>query len=115
MSQRVQFRTSLDKRSTGETVRRAGLTLAGNRRARRVLVEAAWSYCHPARVGRSLQDRLEGLPKTIRDIAWKAPIRLCGRYRRLSAAGKKLPVVIAAVAREMAAFLWAIGRPIEPA
>jgi transposase len=29
--------------STGETVRRKGLTLAGNRRARRALVEAAWT------------------------------------------------------------------------
>jgi transposase len=103
------------ERSTGETVRRAGLTLAGNRRARRVLVEAAWSYRHPARVSQTLQARLEGLPKTVRDIAWKAQVRLCGRYRRLSAAGKKLPVVIAAVAREMAAFLWAIGRQVVPA
>src|SRR5262249_27789220 len=41
--------------------------------------------------------------------------RLCGRYRRLSAAGKKLPVIIAAIAREMAAFLWAIGRQVAPA
>ena len=103
------------ERSTGETVRRTGLTLAGNRRARRVLVEAAWSYRHPARVSQTLQDRLDGLPKAVREIAWKAQIRLCGRYRRLSAAGKKLPVVIAAVAREMAAFLWAIGRQVAPA
>lgn len=102
------------ERSTGATVRRAGLTLAGNRRARRVLVEAAWSYRHPARVSQTLQARLEGLPKTIRDIAWKAQLRLCGRYRRLASAGKKLPVVIAAVAREMAAFLWAIGREVAP-
>ena len=103
------------ERSTGETVRRAGLTLAGNRRARRVLVEAAWSYRHPARVSETLRVRLEALPKTVRDIAWKAQVRLCGRYRRLSAAGKKLPVVIAAIAREMAAFLWAIGRQVTPA
>ena len=103
------------ERSTGETVRRSGLTLAGNRRARRVLVEAAWSYRHPARVSETLRVRLEGLPKTIRDIAWKAQVRLCGRYRRLNAAGKKLPVIIAAIAREMAAFLWAIGRQITPA
>jgi transposase len=103
------------ERSTGETVRRTGLTLAGNRRARRVLVEAAWSYRHPARITESLRTRLEGLPKAVRDIAWKAQIRLCGRFRRLNAAGKKLPVIIAAIAREMAAFLWAIGRQISPA
>lgn len=103
------------ERSTGSTVRRAGLTLAGNRRTRRVLVEAAWSYRHPARVSETLRARLERLPKPVRDIAWKAQIRLCGRYRRLSATGKKLPVVIAALAREMAAFLWAIGRQVAPA
>ena len=94
---------------------RGGLTLSGNRRARRVLVEGAWSYRFPARVSPLIQPRLEGLPKAVRDIAWKAQTRLCGRYRRLSAAGKKLPVTIAAIAREMAAFLWAIGQQVEPA
>jgi transposase len=88
--------------------------LASNRRTRRVLVDAAWSYRHP-RVSQTPRTRLEGLPKSVRYTAWKAQIRLCGRYHRLSAAGKKLPVVIAAVAREMAAFLWAIGRQVVPA
>ena len=101
--------------STGDTVRRMGLTLAGNRRARRALVEAAWTYRYPARVSETLRARLEGLPKPVRDIAWKAQVRLCARYRRLSAMGKKLPVVVAAIAREMAAFLWAIGREVAPA
>ena len=80
-----------------------------------MLVEGAWTYRYPARVSETLRPRLEGLPKTIRDIAWKAQIRLCARYRRLIATGKKTPVVIAAIAREMAAFLWAIGRHVEPA
>ena len=75
--------------STGETVRRKGLTLAGNRRARRVLIEAAWTYRYPARVSKPLRARLDGLPKTVRDIAWKGQIRLCARDRRLSATGKK--------------------------
>jgi transposase len=101
--------------STGEAVRRKGLTLAGNRRARRVLVEAAWIYRYPARVSETLRARIEGLPKIVRDIAWKGQVRLCARYRRLSATGKKLPIVVAAIAREMAAFLWAIGREVAPA
>jgi transposase len=101
--------------STGDTVRRKGLTLAGNRRARRALVEAAWTYRYPARVSETLRARLDRLPKAVRDIAWKAQVRLCARYRRLSATGKKLPVVVAAIAREMAAFLWAIGREVAPA
>ena len=101
--------------STGDTVRRKGLTLAGNRRARRALVEAAWTYRYPARVSETLRARLEGQPKAVRDIAWKAQIRLCARYRRLSATGKKMPVTVAAIAREIAAFLWAIGREVAPA
>src|SRR6202163_3088771 len=88
------------ERSTGETVRRGGLTLAGNRRARRVLVEGAWTYRHPARVSETLRSRLEHLPKAVRDVAWKGQVRLCARYRRLVAAGKKTPVVVAAIARE---------------
>jgi len=101
--------------STGDTIRRKGLTLAGNRRARRALVEAAWTYRYPARVSETLRARLDGLPKPVRDIAWKAQVRLCAHYRRLSATGKKPPVVVAAIAREIAAFLWAIGREVAPA
>jgi hypothetical protein len=79
-----------------------------------VLIEGAWTYRMPARVGRTLQARLDGLPKAVRDIAWKAQTRLCGRYRRLTAAGKKPCLVTTAVAREMAAFLWAIGQQVAP-
>ena len=103
------------ERSTGDTVKRGGLTLSGNRRARRALIEGAWSYRHPARVTETIRLRLEGLPKTVREIAWKAQQRLCARYRRMTGAGKKAPIVIAAIAREMAAFLWAIGLQVEPA
>jgi transposase len=94
-------------RSTADSVRRAGLTLAGNRRARRALVEGAWTYRCRARVSAKLQKRLEVIPKAVRDIAWKAQVRLCGRFRRLAAIGKKRPVIVAAIAREMAAFRWA--------
>ena len=78
-------------------------------------IEGAWSYRYPARVSQALQTRLEGLPKTVREIAWKAQTRLCARYRRLTAVGKKRPLVIAAIAREMAAFLWAIAQHVAPA
>ena len=100
--------------STGDRVRRGSITKAGNTRARRVLIEGAWTYRFPARLSRLLQERQEGLPRIVREIAWKAQVRLCGRYRRLRAAGKRQTVVTTAVAREMAAFLWAIGQQIEP-
>ena len=76
------------ERSSGGTVRRGGITKAGNALARRVLIEGAWTYRMQARVSRKLHDRIEQLPSTIRDIAWKAQLRLCGRYRHLIAAGK---------------------------
>ena len=53
----------------------------GNRRARSVLVECAWSYRHPPRVGRDKLARLEAAPPAVRDIAWKAQSRLTARYR----------------------------------
>ena len=100
--------------STGERVRRGGITKAGNGRVRRVLIEGAWTYRFPARVGQRLQERLQHLPKAVREIAWKAQVRLCGRYRKLVARGKRQTVVATAIAREMAAFLWAIGGAVVP-
>ena len=100
--------------STGEQVRRGGTTKAGNSRARRVLIEGAWTYRFPARMSRLLEERQAGLPKAVCDIAWKAQLRLCGRYRKLMARGKQKAVVTTAIARGMAAFLWAIGRGVEP-
>ena len=100
--------------STGERVRRGSITKAGNPRVRRVLIEGAWTYRFPARMSRLLQERQEGLPQIVRAIAWKAQVRLCARYRRLMAAGKRQTVVATAIAREMTAFLWAIGHEVEP-
>src|SRR6516164_5216997 len=101
--------------SSGSSIRRGGITKAGNTLARRVLIEGAWTYRMPARVSRKLHDRLEPLPAAIRDIAWKAQIRLCARYRRLAAAGKPKVVVTTAIAREMVGFIWAIARIAQPA
>ena len=79
--------------SSGAKVERGGITKAGNGRARRVLVEGAWSYRFPARVTSPIQARLEGVPEAVRAIAWKAQLRLCARYRRLVAAGKNANLV----------------------
>lgn len=100
--------------STGARIKRGGITKAGNTRARRALVEGAWTYRFPARLSSTIHARSEGLPRTVREIAWKGQIRLCARYRKLSMAGKRKTVVVTAIAREMAAFLWAIGQEIEP-
>ena len=100
--------------STGHKVRRGGITKAGNTRVRRVLVEGAWSYRLPARVAEKDAQRWHAAPKAAREIAWKAQTRLCPRYRRLIANGKPKNVVTVAIAREMAAFLWAIAQQVKP-
>lgn len=100
--------------SSGGTIRRGGITKTGNREARRMLIEAAWSYRYPARVAKEKAEILVRLPKSVRAIAWKAQTRLCTRYRTLIAKGKKPTVVVAALARELAGFVWAIGQEMRP-
>lgn len=100
------------ERSTGDNVRRGSITKAGNIRARRLLVESAWSYRHPARVGKEKQAKVEAAPRTVREIAWKAQTRLCGRFCRLTRKGKRSTIVATAVARELSAFIWAINREV---
>ena len=96
--------------SSGESRRLTSITKAGSTVARRLIIEAAWAYRMPARIGQAMRRRQEALPTTIRDIAWKAQTRLCARYRRMLARRKKAPVVITAVARELVGFIWAIAQ-----
>lgn len=101
--------------SSGGTRRQGGITKAGNGAARRMLIEAAWSYRFPARISREQLLRQESLAQPIRDTAWKAQERLCRRYRKLARAGKPPTVVTAAIARELAGFAWAIAKQVQPA
>ncbi|RWJ39482.1 IS110 family transposase [Mesorhizobium sp.] len=98
------------ERSTGETVRRGGITKAGNGRVRHMLVESAWTYRHAPKVGAKKLYRLEQAPPGVREIAWKAQARLTARYRMLSGRGKKTTVVCTAIARELVGFMWAVAR-----
>jgi transposase len=97
------------ERSSGAKTARGAITKAGNTRARRMLVESAWTYRLPARMGVEILKRNEVLSQAIKEIAWKAQARLCSRYRRLAKAGKPTNVVCVAIARELAAFVWAIA------
>jgi transposase len=100
------------EQSTGDTIKRGPITKAGNRRARRVLVESAWSYRHPPRVGKDKQAKVAAAPPAVRAIAWKAQHRLYGRYRALVRKGKLKTVAITAIARELAGFIWAVSREL---
>lgn len=100
------------ERSTGDNVKRGGITKAGNRRARRILVEASWSYRYPPRIGRDKQAKVDAAPELVRAIAWKAQTRLSSRFRILSKKGKLQTVVATAIARELCGFIWAIHRAV---
>jgi transposase len=93
--------------STGEDTRRGSITKAGNTHARRVLVEAAWHYRHPPGLGKALTLRSQGQPPAVRAQAWRAQQRLHRRYRHLVGHGKRPPVAVVAIARELVGFLWA--------
>lgn len=101
--------------STGETIRHGPITKAGNRRARRTLVECSWSYQHPPRVAKEKLTKVAAAPPVVREIAWKAQCRLSARYRALVKKGKGANVAVTAVARELSAFIWAIGREVATA
>lgn len=101
--------------SSGESRARGSITKTGNAHARRILIEAAWTYRNSARMSRPVADRNRGQPKAVRDIAWRAQLRLCSRYRRLAARGMHSNKVCVAVARELAAFVWEAARCVQPA
>lgn len=101
--------------STGESRVQGKITKAGNGHVRRVLIESAWSYRYPARMSRPLVVRAEGQPKAVTDLAWRAQLRLCSRYRRLAGRGVHQNKICVAIARELAAFVWDVARHAQPA
>jgi transposase len=99
--------------SSGARRRQGPITKAGNSSARRAFVEAAQAYAHPARLSWVIARRQTELPKEVCDIAWKAQLRLCTRFRRLAARQVPRNKAIVAVARELAGFVWAIAREVK--
>ena len=100
--------------SSGGTRRRGGITKAGNGLARTALVEAAWTYRFPARLSHAIRQRSAALPEPLRDKAWAAQVRLCRRSRAFAHRGMPSPKIVTAIARELAGFLWAIARMVQP-
>jgi transposase len=94
--------------SSGERQKRGPITRAGNKRVRRILVEAAWHYRHPCNVSKALKDRRNGQPQWAIDIADRAGQRLRKRYRHLTNCGKMSCKVTVAIARELAGFIWSV-------
>lgn len=99
--------------SSGPKRRQGSITKAGNSAARRMLVEMAWHYQHPARVTPIIATRQDQLPKEITEIAWKAQLRLNAKFKRLLARRVLKNKAVVAVARELAGFVWAIGCEVQ--
>ena len=96
--------------STGKRRRQGAITRTGNGHARRMLIESAWSYRFPARQTMHLKRKAVNASDEAKAIAWQAQKRLCGRYRRLTEAGKNQKLVCVATARELVGFIWDIVR-----
>ena len=103
---------TVSETSSGGIERRGGITKTGNAHVRHVLVEAAWTYRHPARKSALLQRRARRTSEAVQDIAWQAQKRLCSRYWTMQGRGKLKVQVCTAIARELAGFIWAIGQTL---
>jgi transposase len=100
--------------SSGASRHRGHITKTGNALLRHVLGEAAHHARRSPAVHRALQQRQDGVPRHLVDLAWRAQLRLHHRYRHLS--GRiGTQKALTAVARELAAFVWAMGRELEEA
>ena len=92
--------------SSGGHTHRGHITKAGNVHLRTQLVESAWAYQRGPYVGERIRRAQERCSPATRERAWAAQVRLCGRFRRLATRKNVKSVVAAAVARELAGFLW---------
>ena len=93
--------------------KRGSITKTGNALLRRLVVESSWSYRHRASLRGNLKKRQKAQRAEVVEIAWRAQVRLCGRYRRLNARGMPRQKVVTAIARELLGFMWNIGTEVE--
>ncbi len=98
--------------SSGAKTKRGSITKTGNGHVRRVLTEAAWAYRFKARKSLHILRRQKNIQASICDIAWKAQLRLCSKYRKLINR-KVTQVAVTAVARELIGFIWAISQQVH--
>lgn len=102
------------EQSSGNSIHRGSITKIGNAHAMRLLTEAGWSYRFPARLSRNLRERSTSVPEAVHNHAWKAQVRLCMRFARLSSRGVQVNKIRVLVARGLAGFVWAIAHQALP-
>lgn len=100
----------VSEHSSGKSIKRGPLTRTGNTHVRRILIEAAQHYRHRPTLSAAVRERQQGVSKEVTDIAWKAQQRLCKRLTHLLEQHKPRNKAIAALARELAGFVWAVGQ-----
>ncbi|MGO4962608.1 transposase, partial [Anaerovoracaceae bacterium Sow4_D4] len=96
--------------SSGEKINRTGITKAGNSHLRTLLIEAARGMCR-GRIGyksKVLRSRQDGNPTEVIAYADRGNTRMRSKYYRMIRHGKKDNVAVAAVARELACFIWGL-------
>lgn len=93
--------------SSGEAKRRGAITKAGNTHLRALLIESAWAYQHRPFVGRVITARQGRCSPATVARAWHAQVHLCSKFRRLAERKNSRKLVVTAIARELAGFLWA--------
>jgi transposase len=99
--------------SSGDRIRRGGITKTGNAHLRRIVGAAAWADRHRPAVGPALRKQHTLVDDAVNAIAWKAQHRLHSRYRTLTARGQTPQHAATAVGRELLGFIWAIGVHVE--
>ncbi len=100
--------------SSGTSRRQGGITRAGNRYLRHVLVQAAHNARYVPNPQGAVKRRLDGAPPDLVELALEAQRRLHARYRHLDRRIGR-PKAVTAVARELAGFVWAVGRRMAEA
>lgn len=97
--------------------KQGGITKTGNSHVRRLMTESGWSYrFQPAlntRIQKCQDEIRPELLGEIKEVAWKAQRRLCGKYQAMTRAGKVPTVAVTAVARELLGFIWSIAVYVE--
>ncbi|MDE7332482.1 MAG: transposase [Lachnospiraceae bacterium] len=94
--------------SSAEKINRLGITKAGNSHLRLLLVEAAGGICKGTigHKSKELRHRQQGNSAEVISYADKANARMRSKYYRLIRHGKKRNIAVAAIARELACFVW---------
>ena len=96
--------------SSGSVERKGRITKTGNSHIRRVMIESAWTYQHSSASSETVRKRRQGLPAEVMEIARQCDKRLHQKFRRMAGRGKERQKIAVAVSRELAGFVWAIGK-----